>query len=245
MKKISTLLLTLLSFTAHAEETIRVYAASSMTNAITELSAAFTQSHDVKITPVFGGSSSLARQIERGAPADIFISANQKWVNHLVKQGTIKQDNVSIFASNSLVLISPKDSTVSFDVAEQSEWGHHLENQRLAIGQPDSVPAGIYSKEALKTLGVWEAVDRNLASTKNVRVALVLVELGEAPLGMVYKTDAMASEKVRIVHHFNDFLHSKIDYPLAKISNSPATEDFMKYLKSAQAKQILERYGFK
>jgi len=244
MKQLSALLLTVLAFTANAEETIRIYAASSMTNAISELSNAFMQSHQVKVVTVFGGSSSLARQIERGAPADVFISANQKWVDYLVKQEAIDKSTVSEFASNSLVLITPKSSNSEFDVTSKKDWEKQLNGQRLAIGQPDSVPAGIYSKEALSEIGVWSSVSNRLASTKNVRVALVLVELGEAPLGIVYKTDALASDKVKIIHNFSETLHSKIAYPLAKVGSSKVAEEFIDYLTSDDAKKIIQRHGF-
>ncbi|MGF1753604.1 molybdate ABC transporter substrate-binding protein [Vibrio makurazakiensis] len=245
MKKLCTLLLASLSLVANAEDTLRVYAASSMTNAITELSNSYTEAQGVNIVTVFGGSSSLARQIERGAPVDVFISANQKWVDHLVIQDVISPSNVSIFASNNLTLIAPKASNISFDVTDKSAWETNLKDQRLAIGQPESVPAGIYAKEALSTLNVWDSVSHNLAPTKNVRVALVLVELGEAPLGIVYKTDAMASDKVRVVHNFSDTLHSEITYPLAKVNESDSVDAFITYLKSEPAKQILNAYGFK
>lgn len=245
MKKLSALLLASLAFAANAQETIRIYAASSMTNAITELSDSYMKKEDVKIIPVFGGSSSLARQIERGAPVDIFVSANQKWVDHLVNKGSIQPNAVSSFASNSLVLIAPKDSEGTLDVTDKAAWEANLKGERLAIGQPDSVPAGIYAKEALSALGVWDTINRQLAPTKNVRVALVLVELGEAPFGVVYKTDALASEKVRIVHSFSESLHSSITYPIANVSESQSANDFATYLKSEEAKQILNRYGFK
>lgn len=246
MKKISTLILAAsLSFTVNASEKIRVYAASSMTNAITELSESYTKQTGVNIINVFGGSSSLARQIEQGAPADVFISANKKWVEHLVKSEHIKQNNVVKFASNSLVLVTPKTSNIKFNVTNSTEWINTLNGSRLAIGQPDTVPAGIYSKETLKSLNVWEQLKTELAPTKNVRVALVLVELAESPLGIVYKTDAMASHKVIIAHNFDDSMHSPITYPLAQITETATVDGFIEFLKTDKAQRIIESYGFK
>lgn len=229
-----------------AAESISIYAASSMTNAVNDLIAAYQAEHDVHVVPVYGGSSSLARQIERGAPADVFLSANEKWVSHLIAKQVVKRDNVTLLAGNQLVLIKPAQSEQKpFDVASQTEWQSVLKDARMAVGNTDAVPVGIYSKEVLTHLGVWETVQPKLAQTNNVRLALALVERGEAPLGMVYKTDAILTDNVAIVTTFDPALHSAIHYPLVQITESDTSRAFVEFLRSDKAKAVLEHYGFR
>ncbi|EMB9228854.1 molybdate ABC transporter substrate-binding protein [Vibrio harveyi] len=233
------------SSAANAATELKVYAASSMTNAVNDIAQQFETKYDVTVTPVYGGSSSIARQILNGAPADIFISANTKWVDYLVKSKAVKNDSVTNLVRNSLVLIAPKASTIEpFDFSDANAWNQALEGNRLALGNPVSVPAGMYAKESLTNLGVWKKLERQIAPAKNVRLALALVERGEAPLGVVYKTDALLTDKVKVVGEFANDTHADIIYPAAIVKDSTQSEQFFEYLKSDDAKKVFAQYGF-
>ncbi|MCC5516640.1 molybdate ABC transporter substrate-binding protein [Vibrio splendidus] len=227
-----------------AAEKLRVYAASSMTNAVNLLVEEFEKDHSVDVIPVYASTSSLVRQIERGAPADIFISANEKWMTHLVDHQLVSSDNVTNLCENELVLISPKETPISLDLSNDDQWAKLLTNERLAVGNTMSVPAGIYAKEALKTLGVWDDVKTRLAPSNNVRMALALVERSEAKLGIVYKTDALLSKEVNLVSTFPSNLHTPIRYPVAKLSDKVVAEEFYTFLNSEKAKDTLNSFGF-
>ncbi|WP_439146443.1 molybdate ABC transporter substrate-binding protein [Vibrio sp.] len=249
MKKLVTLvtlaLTTSLSSThLLAAEKLRVYAASSMTNAVNLLIEEFENAHSVDIVPVYASTSSLVRQIERGAPADIFISANEKWMTHLVDRKYVSSDNVTNLCKNELVLISPKETSVSLDISKGDQWSKLLTNERLAVGNTMSVPAGIYAKEALESLDVWDNVNTRLAPSNNVRMALALVERSEAKLGIVYKTDALLSKEVDVVATFPSNLHTPIRYPVAKLNDKSTTNDFYTFLNDEKAKDILNSFGF-
>ncbi|HCH6189876.1 TPA: molybdate ABC transporter substrate-binding protein [Vibrio parahaemolyticus] len=234
-----------ISFSTNAATDLKVYAASSMTNAIDEIAQDFKEKYDVTVTPVYGGSSSIARQIINGAPADVFISANTKWMDYLVDEGVIDSDNVTNLVRNSLVLIAPQSSSLAvFNFADTKAWEAALNGSRLALGNPTSVPAGMYAKESLTTLGVWKEIQTKVAPAKNVRLALALVERGEAPLGVVYKTDAQLTSKVKIVGEFASDTHAAIVYPAAVVSDSTESRQFFQYLKSEDAKRVFAHYGF-
>ncbi|MET2954928.1 molybdate ABC transporter substrate-binding protein [Vibrio harveyi] len=233
------------SSAANAATELKVYAASSMTNAVNDIAQQFETKYDVTVMPVYGGSSSIARQILNGAPADIFISANTKWMDYLVKSKAVKNDSVTNLVRNSLVLIAPKASTIEpFDFSDANAWNQALEGNRLALGNPVSVPAGMYAKESLTNLGVWKKLERQIAPAKNVRLALALVERGEAPLGVVYKTDALLTDKVKVVGEFANDTHADIIYPAAIVKDSTQSEQFFEYLKSDDAKKVFAQYGF-
>lgn len=245
MKKLVCFLLSFfLPLFANASTVINVYAASSMTDAVHSLIGAYNLDHKVKIIPVFAASSSLARQIENGAPADIYISADKKWVSYLADKGIIKKADISMFAANSLVLIEPKGANIQLNISNKENWAAALKGQRLAVGDTNSVPAGIYAKQALQSLGVWSTVESRLAPAANVRAALALVELGEAPLGIVYKTDALMSKKVKVLKQFPAKTHTPITYPLVQMNHTQAVSDFVHFLNSKQATSILKQYGF-
>ncbi|EGR3201699.1 molybdate ABC transporter substrate-binding protein [Vibrio parahaemolyticus] len=234
-----------ISFSTNAATDLKVYAASSMTNAIDEIAQDFKEKYDVTVTPVYGGSSSIARQIINGAPADVFISANTKWMDYLVDEGVIDSDNVTNLVRNSLVLIAPQSSSLAvFNFADANAWEAALNGSRLALGNPTSVPAGMYAKESLTTLGVWKEIQTKVAPAKNVRLALALVERGEAPLGVVYKTDAQLTNKVKIVGEFASDTHAAIVYPAAVVNDSTESRQFFQYLKSEDAKRVFAHYGF-
>ena len=242
----SVLLPTLLgmSFVTNATEKLTIYAASSMTNAVADVVSEFEKHNDVKVTTVFAGSSSLARQLAHGAPADIFISANTKWAQYLVDQGVANGDNVTDIASNSLVVISGELKQGNFDVEDAEDWKSGLKNSRLAIGQPDAVPAGMYAKESLEALNIWPAVKDKLAPTNNVRIALTLVERKEASLGVVYRTDAQFSKKVEVLGTLPSSSHQPIIYPMAQLNERELTKAFSQFIQNDESKAILAKFGF-
>ncbi len=238
--------LLLCSHSVSAQEHVTIYAASSMTNAVTDLVTEFEKRHDVNITTVFGGSSSLARQIENGAPADVFLSANEKWVSYLINKQIVDKNNVALLAGNQLALIKPANSQLAeFDLTKTEAWQSNLHGDRMAVGNTDSVPVGIYTKQALINLNVWESVKNNLAQTKNVRSALALVEREEAPLGVVYKTDALLTDKVKTIALIDPSLYGTIHYPLVQISDTTSTGELMEFMQSSTARTVLNSYGFR
>lgn len=246
-KRLLTIAMAFLAFQASAQDSIKVYAASSMTNAVNELITEFEKNNDVEVTPVYASTSSLVRQIERGAPADLFIAANEKWMTHLLDRGYVSSDNVTNWAGNELVLVTSmadKTDYSQFKIDDASAWQATLTGERLAVGNTMSVPAGIYAKESLEALNVWDSVRTRLAPSNNVRMALALVERQEARLGIVYKTDAMLSEQVTIVDTFPASSHTEIRYPVAKINDNTSTEAFYRFMQGEFSKTVLERYGF-
>ncbi len=247
MKKWTLLVgLLLCSHSVWSQQSATIYAASSMTNAVTEIVTAFEKQHDIKVTMVFGGSSSLARQIENGAPADVFLSANDRWVTYLIDKRIVEADNVRLLAGNQLALVKPSQSQqLPFDVANVEQWQGILDGERLAIGNVDSVPVGMYAKEALANLTVWDSVKTKLAQTSNVRAALALVERGETPLGIVYKTDVLMTNKVSVLSLIDTGLYRTIHYPLVKLTDKTASNELIQFMGSEQAKTVLNNYGFR
>lgn len=194
----------------------------------------------------FAASSALARQVEAGAPADLFISADEDWMNYIAQRGKVKAGTRVSFLFNNLVLIAPASSKARLKIGRNFPLARALGDGRLAMADPDSVPAGKYGKEALTKLGVWPSVQGKVARADNVRAALRLVELGEAPLGIVYTTDALADKGVRIVGTFPPSSHAPISYPIAVLtaSTNRDTEGFRRYLLSSEGKAIFRRFGF-
>lgn len=232
------------SLTAQAQDKLRIYAASSMTNAVNELVSEFEKQSQVPVTTVYAGTSSLARQIHQGAPVDLFIAANIKWMNYLVKQQVISSDVVTNIAANQLVVVTPVDQKGTLKVNDSDSWLNYLQGQRIAIGQTNAVPAGIYAKQSLESLSVWPQLQGVLAPTNNVRIALTLVERKEVPLGIVYKTDAMMSSGVKVVAELPESSHDAIIYPMAQLNAKPQTKQFSAFVQSQQGQQILKSYGF-
>lgn len=237
-------LLNTIVFHVQAQDKLTVYAASSMTNAVNDLVKEFEKTSRIATTTVYAGTSSLARQIEQGAPADLFISANKKWVNYLIKKQIVNSDAVTELARNQLVVVSPIGHTDILQIDSGTSWLSYLKGGRLAIGQTNAVPAGIYAKESLESLAVWQDVKFSLAPTNNVRIALTLVERAEAPLGIVYKTDALMSSEVKIVANLPDTSHQPITYPLVQLNAKPQTQQFADFLQTPKARNILLSYGF-
>lgn len=230
---------------ARAEQPVTVFAASSMTNAIDEVISLYRQQHDEPIRASYASSSALARQITSGAPADIYISANQRWMDYLAQQKMIQPDSRRTLVQNTLALITPASTPLNIDHLRQIP--EQLGQNRLAIADPDHVPAGIYSKQALQKLQLWSSLKPRLARSHNVRAALLLVERGETPLGLVYRTDALISNKVKIIKQLPATSHQPIEYPIALTSNSnpnPAVTTLYDFLLSAEAAAVFVRHGF-
>lgn len=237
------------SFTgqALAAEKITVFAAASLTNALQEIAQQYKQEKQVEVVSSFASSSTLARQIEAGAPADLFISADQKWMDYATEKAAIVPDTRVTLLSNSLVVVAPTASEqAAFVISNKTDWQALLKGERLATGNPDHVPAGIYAKEALTSLGVWNTLEPKLAPAEDVRAALALVERREAPLGIVYGSDAVASKGVKVVATFPEDSHKKVEYPMAVVKDhqNAVVDGFYLYLQGPQAAAVFKRYGF-
>ncbi len=231
---------------ARADDKLVIFAAASLKNALDEINAAWAQSQGTPATISFAGSSALAKQIEQGAPADVFISANIEWMQHLSQSGLTRRDSEKRLLGNEIVLIAPADSKVQLTIVPGLALMEALAGGRLAMANTDAVPAGIYGKAALEHLGVWQDVQTDVAQAENVRAALKLVSTGEAPLGIVYRTDAAADGSVRIVDTFPEDSHPPIVYPAAILatSSNPNAADFMDFLSTPEAIAAFERQGF-
>jgi molybdate transport system substrate-binding protein len=247
MTAVALFLAALAALPARAQDrTITAFVAASMTNVANDLNAIFSRNTGIKVTPSYAASSALAKQIESGAPADVFISADIPWMDYVQQRKLIRNDTRFNLAGNQLVLIAPKDSKLGdqkigrgFDLAKLAGDG------RVATGDVKSVPVGRYAKEALEKLGAWAAAEPKFAMTENVRAALVLVARGEAALGIVYETDAAIEPGVKIVGRFPPDSHPPIVYPVALTATAkPEADLYLKLLRSATAQVMLEKYGF-
>ena len=232
---------------AVAAEKVTVFAAASLTNALQEIATQYKKHTDVEVVSSFASSSTLARQIEQGAPADLFISADQQWMDDAVAKKSMDEATRVTLLGNELVLVAPRsDSAKPVTLNQQTDWKSLLKGERLAVGDPDHVPAGIYAQEALQKLGAWETVSPSLARANNVRAALALVERNETPYGIVYGSDAVASAKVQVVGTFPADSHKPVEYPMAivKEHNRAAVKAFYDYLKGPEAAAVFKQYGF-
>ncbi|HCW97442.1 MAG: molybdate ABC transporter substrate-binding protein [Pantoea sp.] len=232
---------------AVAAEKVTVFAAASLTNALQEIATQYKKKTDVEVVSSFASSSTLARQIEQGAPADLFISADQQWMDDAVAKKSMDDATRVTLLGNELVLVAPRsDSAKPVTLNEQTDWKSLLKGERLAVGDPDHVPAGIYAQEALQKLGAWQTVSPSLARANNVRAALALVERNETPYGIVYGSDAVASDKVQVVGTFPASSHKPVEYPMAivKAHNNAAVKAFYDYLKGPEAAAVFKQYGF-
>jgi molybdate transport system substrate-binding protein len=228
------------------DKTLTVFAAASMKNALDDINAAYAAKTGVKTTVSYAASSALARQIEQGAPADVFISADTDWMDYAIGKKNINEPTRVNLLGNSIVLIAPKDSKIGnvtigpgFDLAKLAGDG------RIATGDVRAVPVGKYAKAALEKLGAWTAAAPKFAMAENVRAALTLVGRGEAPLGIVYETDAKVEPNVKIVARFPEDSHPPIVYPVALTANAkPDAAKYIAFMRSSLAKTIFETYGF-
>ena len=230
----------------HAQA-VTVFAAASLKDALDEIDAAYQKRAGQKAVISYASSSALAKQVESGAPAHIFISADLDWMDYLEKRKLIDPASRTNLLRNALVLVAPADSKVSLTVAANFALAGALGNGRLAMGDPDHVPAGKYAKAALETLGVWPSVAGKIARAENVRAALLFVSRGEAPLGVVYRTDAVADKRVRIAGAFPPDSHAPIVYPaaiLANGSNNAAARSYFSFLGSPEALGLFRKHGF-
>ena len=232
---------------AAAQETLTVFAAASLRNALDDADAAFSKATGIKVTASYAATSALAKQIEQGAPADVFVSADLKWMDYAVQHKLIDPATRIDFLGNRLVLIAPKDAKLGhveigkgFDIAKLAGDG------RIAVADVKAVPAGLYAKAALQSLGAWAAAEPKLAQAENVRAALAYVARGEAPLGIVYETDAKIEPGVKIVGAFPESSHPSVTYPVAAVAASQNAHiaRYLNFLQTQAAKTIFEKYGF-
>jgi len=231
---------------AMAEE-LTVFAAASLKTALEEVVDAWRAETGKPVTLAFAGSSALARQIEAGAPADLFLSANTAWMDHLEAAGLIRRETRGNLLGNELVLIGHGRDAPPVRLAPDPDLAARLDDGQLAMALVEAVPAGIYGKAALTRLGLWDTVADRVAQTDNVRAALALVARGEAPFGIVYATDAGAADNVSIVARFPADTHPPIVYPVAQVAtrDHPDAAGFLTYLRGETAAALFARHGFR
>lgn len=229
---------------SRAEYAVRVYAAASLTNALTEISEDWHRAGHPKPTMVFAGSPALAKQIEHGAPADVFASADGAWMDHLARRGKIEPASRVDLLGNELVLVAPKGRGFPVTLDRAFDLPAAFEG-RLCTGEPAVVPAGTYAKQALAAFGWWPTLSPRIVGTEDVRTALAFIERGECDLGIVYATDAAISTKVEVVARFPAGTHDTIVYPVAIVSGAgPQGRSFLDHLRSDAAQQVFRRHGF-
>lgn len=229
-----------------AQGTLTIFAAASMKNALDDTNATFTKATGVKVTASYAASSALAKQLESGAPADVYISADLKWMDYVTEKNLINADSRYDLLGNRLVLISGKDSRIGavkiehgFDIARLAGDG------RIAVADVKAVPAGLYAKAALEKLGSWAAAEPKLAMAENVRATLAFVARGETPIGIVYATDAKVEPNVKIIGTFPDGSYPPVVYPVAATTAAKAdAAKYLAFLRGNEAKAIFEKYGF-
>jgi molybdate transport system substrate-binding protein len=229
-----------------SEEIIRVFAASSLTGALSEITHLYRSQNDIRVSTVFASSSTLAKQVLNGAPADIFISANQVWMDQLEKSSLLVPGSRRALLGNTLSLIAPASIARPLNLYERASLEQALNGGRMAIGDPDHVPAGMYAKSAFSKLGYWKFVKTRIVATPNVRAALAFVERGEVNLGVVYASDITGRPEVKEVARFPDETHPAIIYPMGLVRGRalPYVRRFFDFLQSDAARVIFTRYGF-
>jgi molybdate transport system substrate-binding protein len=223
-----------------------VFAAASLKNALDEVAASYTASTGKKVTISYAGSNVLARQIEEGAPADIFFSADLDWMKYVADKNLIKPDSQKTLLGNAIVMVVPKDSSARVDIAKGMDLAGLLgKDGKLAMANVDSVPAGKYGKASLVALGLWDSVSARVVQADNVRAALTFVTRGEAPAGIVYATDAAAEPNVKVLGAFPEDSHPPILYPVALTAKAiPEAAAFFDYMKSPAAAPAFRKQGF-
>lgn len=225
---------------------VTVFAAASLKEALDEQARQFEATTGNKVIISYGASSALAKQVDAGAPADAFISADLDWMDHVDQRGLLMPNTRVNLLRNTLVLIAPASSKATLRIGPRFALAAELGREKLAMANPDSVPAGKYGRSALERLGVWGSVEKQVARAENVRAALALVSRGEAPFGIVYSTDALSDKGVKIVDTFPPESYPPIVYPAALLASgkSPAAMPLLDYLRSVAARSIWEKYGF-
>ncbi len=229
-----------------AQEKLTVFAAASLKNALDAVNASCAASVGENASISYAASSALAKQIEAGAPADIFISADLDWMDYLSKKDLVRKETEMQLLGNSIVLIAPANTDAKIKIGPNFDLAGLLGSGKLAMGNVESVPAGKYGKASLEKLGVWGSVQGKVAQAENVRAALALVSTGEAPLGIVYKTDTAADPKVKIIGTFPEDSHPAIIYPVAQLKESKDADapKFLDCMRGAKAKSLFENQGF-
>ena len=231
---------------AAAAQDVTVFAAASLSNALEEIAKTYRAKSGSPVKFSFAASSTLAKQIESGAAADIFASADEQWMDYLAERKLIEGATRSSRLSNTLVLVTPATDKRTVDIRPGFDLAGMIGNGKLATGDPAHVPVGRYAQQALTKLGVWDAVAPKIARTDNVRAALLLVERGEAPFGIVYGTDAAASGKVNIAGTFPADSHPPISYPFAILAkrDRPEVKSFFEFLYGTEAQAVFRKAGF-
>jgi molybdate transport system substrate-binding protein len=233
------------SATSETDSSITVFAAASLTNVLQELGDAFTKDSSVPVRFSFAASSTLARQIENGSPADMFFSADLEWMDYLQNKQLIQVGSRHDMLGNQLVLIAPAASAVKLKIEPHFKLAAALGKGHLATGDPDSVPVGRYAREALTNLGVWSEIAPQVVRADSVRSALAFVDRGEASLGIVYATDALIDKDVRVIDVFPKDSHKPIIYPAALTSKAKAqAAKFLVFLRSPAGEVAFRHYGF-
>ena len=231
---------------ATAAGTVTVFAAASLRNALDGIGANWTAATGNEVKFSYAASGALAKQIENGAPADLFGSADLKWMEYAAEKKLIKPESRVALLGNALVLVASRDTSVDLEIAPGFRLAEALGDSRLAMGIPGAVPAGTYAREALVKLGVWQQIESRTAGAENVRAALAFVARGEARFGIVYATDAARDPNVKVVGTFPADSHAPIVYPFALThsSKNPLASAFLTFLTSPQAKAVFEKEGF-
>jgi molybdate transport system substrate-binding protein len=231
---------------AEPAKPLTVFAAASLKESLDEAARAYEKQTGTLVRVSYAASSALARQIEQGAPADVFFSADLEWMDYLQQRQRIDPASRRNLLGNQLVLVAPKNSRAQVDLQTPASLPAALGDRRLAVGETRSVPAGKYARAALESLRAWDGVKSKLAESESVRAALMLVARGETPLGIVYLSDAKAEPGVRVVAVFPDASHPPIVYPVASLRTSrhPQAEAFVRWLSSPAARDIFQRRGF-
>jgi len=226
---------------------LMVFAAASLKNAMDSVVDAYEDNQGGRVVVNYAGSSTLARQIEQGAPAEIYVSANQDWMDRLASNDLVDTASRVDLLANALVLVAPTDSDISLSIAPDFAIVTTLGDEYLAMANVDAVPAGIYGRQALTALGVWQALQGHVAQADDVRATLALVARGETPLGVVYASDAVAEQDVRVVDTFPADSHDPIIYPAAIVHgvDDPQARPFMAFLQTEQAAAIFRKWGFR
>ena len=227
-------------------ESVNVFAAASLKTALDDIAKSWKAQSSKDVAATYGSSATLAKQIAEAAPADIFISADLAWMDDVAKKNLIKPDSRKNLVGNTLVLVAATGTDLKVELEKDSNLASSLGNEKLAVGDVKSVPAGKYAKAALESLGLWSSVEPNLVMQENVRSALALVARGEAKLGIVYGSDAVAESKVQVVANFPEASHKPIVYPAAVIaaSTNPDAQAFLTFLFSEEAQLIFKANGF-
>jgi molybdate transport system substrate-binding protein len=236
----------LLSGPACAAETVTVFAAASLKDALDDAAAAFKAKTGIEVTTSYAASSALAKQIEAGAPADLFASADTQWMEYLEKKALVQSETRVDLLGNSLVVVAPKASAISALTLTANDFDRAVGDGKWTTGTVTAVPCGIYAKEALTKLGMWSAAEPKLAQTDNVRAALQFVSRGEAALGVVYQTDANADPSVKVVATFPKDSHAPIVYPFAltQTAKGDGPAKLLAFLSSDAARPIFQKQGF-